>query len=90
MYNVVNIGTGLGASDVGGRRGPGKPYKMQERKGNRRANIWWYLYKFMFPCEYIYKKLNKILLKGDLGNEKTEMTLILMCIKHCNVLQMFG
>lgn len=39
MYNVVNIGTGLGASDVGGRRGPGKPYKMQERKGNRRANI---------------------------------------------------
>lgn len=33
-------------------------------------------------CGYVYKKLNKIFLKSDLENEKTELNLILICIKN--------
>lgn len=38
----------------------------------------------------MFKKLNKILLKSDLGNENTEATLTLTCIYNYNMLQMFG
>lgn len=33
-------------------------------------------------CGYVYKKLNKIFLKRDLENEKTEVNPTLVCIKN--------